>query len=41
MSESELHTAMRFGIRNNLVPASLGKYGMGLKLAYLGFAWTP
>jgi hypothetical protein len=41
MSESELHIAMRFGTRNNPVSASLGKYGMGLKLASLGFARTP
>lgn len=40
MSEALLHNAMRFGASNNPTPASLGKYGMGMKLASLSFART-
>ncbi len=38
MSEEEVREAMRFGSERDLTPASLGKYGMGLKLASLSFA---
>lgn len=38
MSEEALREAMRFGSERDLTPASLGKYGMGLKLASLSFA---
>ena len=35
MSEPELHNAMRFGSRESAVTGTLGKFGMGLKLASL------
>jgi len=38
MSEESLREAMRFGSERDLTPASLGRYGMGLKLASLSFA---
>lgn len=38
MSEAELHEAMRFGSRDRADTSSLGKYGMGLKLASLSHA---
>ena len=33
MSASELREAMRFGSGKSVDPASLGKFGLGLKLA--------
>lgn len=38
MDEGQLHNAMRFGSERDLDPSSLGKYGMGLKLASLSHA---
>jgi len=38
MSEQRLVEAMRFGSEGNLTPDSLGKYGMGMKLASLSYA---
>ena len=38
MSEQELLEAMRFGSERDLAPDSLGKYGMGMKLASLSYA---
>lgn len=38
MSEPQLAEAMRFGSGRDLAPNSLGKYGMGLKLASLSYA---
>lgn len=38
MNEAELHNAMRFGSRESSVTGTLGKFGMGLKLASLSHA---